>query len=89
MATGDITKAFKLDSLTTNGVSVLTTTFTQVNGKLVQTEKLRKAYLNSEKGRNELTKELEEPYYLAAVLAVWGDAPTVALPKTSSDGRTN
>ena len=36
----------------------------------------RKAYLNSEQGRQQVQEEVQEPY-LSAILAVWGDAPTV------------
>jgi hypothetical protein len=36
----------------------------------------RCAYVNSERGRSEITAALPEPY-LSAVMAVWGDAATV------------
>lgn len=36
----------------------------------------RCAYVNSDRGRSEIAAALEEPY-LSAVMAVWGDTPTV------------
>lgn len=45
----------------------------------------RKLYINSEAGREELLNELREPYY-SAVMAVWGDSPTVL---TEGDGGEN
>ena len=66
-----------LDNLTTNSVSVKMQNFI-----LHETAEYdiglphRTAYINSTRGRAELTDELPEPYR-SAVLAVWGPEPTI------------
>ncbi len=67
-----------IDCLTVNGVSVKRQDYVEIDGVRYDTGKPhRKAYSNSVFGRKELQKELGEPY-LSAVMAVWGDEPTVA-----------
>jgi hypothetical protein len=68
-----------LDMLTESSVSVKTQKYSEENGvEYLVGEPHRCAYINSERGRNEIA-ELPEPY-LSAVMAVWGDAPTVIEP---------
>lgn len=66
-----------LDMLTETGVSVKTQKYVEDGGiEYAVGEPHRRAYINSERGRNEIAAELPEPY-LSAVMSVWGDAPTV------------
>lgn len=66
-----------LDMLTETSVSVKTQKYIEHEGiEYAVGEPHRKAYVNSERGRAEIAAELPEPY-LSAVLAVWGEAPTV------------
>lgn len=73
-----------LDELSLDSVSVATRKYVEENGvKYFVGDIHRKAYVNSIDGRLEINNELEEPY-LSAVMAVWGDSPTV---KIKSDMR--
>ena len=73
----ETTEKITLDNLTENSVSVLTQQFASLNGQTVQVgENHRTAFVNSEYGRIELKDKLPEPY-LSAVMAVWGENPTV------------
>ena len=66
-----------LDMLTETGVSVKTQKYIEDGGvEYAVGEPHRRAYVNSERGRAEIAEELPEPY-LSAVLAVWGETPTV------------
>lgn len=66
-----------LDMLTDKSVSVRTQTYIEHGGvEYAVGEPHRRAYVNSERGRAEIAAELPEPY-LSAVLAVWGEAPTI------------
>lgn len=66
-----------LDMLTETGVSVKTQKYVEDGGvEYAVGEPHRRAYVNSERGRQEIASELPEPY-LSAVMAVWGGAPTV------------
>ena len=65
-----------LDALCVQSVTVLKTKVFEADGELFRMPPHAKAYINSTAGRQELAEELAEPY-LSAVLAVWGDAPTV------------
>ena len=66
-----------LDMLTQDSVSVKRQRYAVVDGeKYPVGQPHRKAYINSERGRTEIQNELEEPY-LSAVMAVWGEQPTV------------
>lgn len=72
-----------VDMLTTDSVSILTQKFIVDDGEIVQVGKNhRKGYENSVVGRAEL-QEKEPPEVVNAVLAIWGDTPTVgvALPE--------
>lgn len=67
----------KIDSLTNKGVTIKTQRYIVENDERLNVGEVHaKAYVNSERGRAELYEEVADPY-LAAVLAVWGDAPTV------------
>ncbi len=69
---------YTVDILTLNSVSIKKESFFTVDGKEYPLgEPHRKAYVNSESGRAELTAEVPEPY-LSAVMAVWGEEPTVS-----------
>ena len=72
-----MTKNISLDGLSVNGVSVKTQERIQHNGTEYDIGlPHRTAYINSTRGRAELTDELPEPYR-SAVLAVWGPEPTI------------
>jgi len=66
----------KLDLLTTDRVTLMTTRTFEDQGQEYETPPHAKAYINSVDGRDELMAEVPEPY-LSAVLAVWGEKPTV------------
>ena len=70
-----------IDALTKNSVSVKRQKTITAEGSIYEIgEPHRCAYVNSVTGRKQLAAELPEPY-LSAVLAVWGDAPTVEDPE--------
>lgn len=73
-----------VDMLSENSVSIVTQQ-TIISGEVEYAvgEKHRKAYINSAEGREELKKEVAEPY-LTAILAVWGSTPTVIIDDKSS-----
>lgn len=65
-----------LDALTSSSVSVKTQKYVVVDDtEYAVGEPHRCAYVNTERGREEIAT-LPEPY-LSAVMAVWGDTPTV------------
>ena len=69
-----------LDSLTINYVHLRKQNFTTIDGveyPIGQT--WRRAYVNSTAGRSQVQTEVPEPYK-TAILAVWGDTPTVEEP---------
>lgn len=66
-----------LDMLTEHGVSVKKQKYVSVDGQEYLTgQPWRRAYVNSVRGRQQIEDELPQPY-LSAVLALWGDEPTV------------
>lgn len=70
-----------IDALTKNSVSVKRQKTITAEGSTYEIgDPHRCAYANSVSGRKQLAAELPEPY-LSAVLAVWGDAPTVEDPE--------
>ena len=74
-----------IDALTKNSVSVKRQKTITAEGSTYEIgEPHRCAYVNSVSGRKQLAAELPEPY-LSAVLAVWGDAPTVADPEGGAE----
>lgn len=76
----EIKNVITIDNLTTDSVSVKTQrVLIEDNGsETALGSPSRKAYINSEGGRAELTKEIKEPYF-SAILAVWGDNATVTI----------
>lgn len=75
----EIKNKISLDALNENSVTVKTQQYIEVNGEELNVGDIHaKAYMNSERGREELAEEVTEPY-LSAVLSVWGDAPTVKI----------
>lgn len=66
-----------LDALCGDSVTVLETKVFENDGEEYRMAPHAKAYENSAAGREVLKTELAEPY-LSAVLAVWGDTPTVS-----------
>ena len=69
-----------LDMLTQDSVSLKKQQYTTVDGKEYPIgEPWRRAYINSAQGRAQVQSEVPEPY-LSAIMAVWGDAPTVEEP---------
>ena len=74
-----------LDMLTENSVSVMTQRYVEEDGQEYAVgEPHRCAYVNSERGRAEITAALPEPY-LTAVMAIWGTAATVVEEKALPD----
>lgn len=66
-----------VDMLTTRSVSIKTEVYLKYDGEVYKVKTLRKAYMNSERGRKEL--ENEQPGNIVrAVMEIWGDKPTVA-----------
>jgi len=66
-----------LDALNVNSVSIKKQRYTVVDGKEYPIgEPWRRAYVNSAQGRTQVQAEVPEPYS-SAIMAVWGDAPTV------------
>lgn len=75
----DVIQKATVDMLTNTSVSILTQKFVKVDGKETQLGKNhRKAYVNTEAGRQALMSEQEEAT-VQAVFAIWGDAPTVSI----------
>lgn len=81
-----IKQEISLDELDVYKVSVEIKQFVEVDGVLYQIgTPHRRAYSNSEQDRILIAEELAQPY-LSAVMAVWGDTPTVFSPKPDPRG---
>lgn len=65
-----------VDMLTTDSVSILTQQTIDVGGVAYTLGNHRRAYVNSTCGREALAAEQPEDV-VAAVMAIWGDTPTV------------
>lgn len=79
----ELKEKITLDMLTKDSVSVLRQQFINYNGTEMQVgENVRNAYMNSESGRQLIRNLLPDEYY-NAVMAVWGDNPTVDEPTES------
>ena len=73
----EIKEKITLDMLTEDSVSILRQQYINVNGEEMQVGgNIRNAYMNSERGREQIKTFLPEAQY-NAVIAVWGDTPTV------------
>lgn len=69
-----------LDMLTQDSVSLKKQQYATVDGKEYPIgEPWRRAYINSPQGRTQVQSEVTEPY-LSAIMAVWGETPTVTEP---------
>lgn len=67
-----------IDALTKNSVSIKRQKTITADGSTYEIgDPNRCAYANSSSGREQIAEDLPEPY-LSAVLAVWGDNPTVS-----------
>jgi hypothetical protein len=71
---------YTLEQLTVDSVNVLTVSSAKVNGKMYELERSRICYANSPIGRQQIVEALPEQY-AEAVLAVWGDTPTLSDPE--------
>ena len=79
----ELKEKITLDMLTKDSVSVLRQQFLNYDGVDMQVgENIRNAYENSPSGREQLKAVLSDEYY-NAVMAVWGDNPTVDEPTES------
>lgn len=68
---------YTLDNLNQNNVSVKKQTYLDYMGQEYPIgEPWRKAYVNSESGREQIVAELPQAQ-VNAIMAVWGDIPTV------------
>lgn len=66
-----------LDMLDKNSVSVKKQKYSKIDGvEYAIGQPHRRAYVNSERGRQEVENELEEQYK-KAIFSIWGDEPTV------------
>lgn len=73
----EIKEKITLDMLTPDSVSILKQQYITIDGADIKVgDNIRNAYMNTQTDRNILKEVLPEDYY-NAVLAVWGDAPTV------------
>lgn len=68
-----------LEQLTPDSVNVLTISSAKVNGKIYELERARICYGNSPLGRQQIVESLPEQF-AEAVLAVWGNEPTLSNP---------
>jgi len=72
-----ITEKIFMDTLTQDSVSVRKQNYVTVDGvEYPVGQPWRRAYVNSTAGRQQVQDEVPEPYR-TAILAVWGDEPTV------------
>ena len=79
----ELKEKITLDMLTKDSVSVLRQQFLTFNGEEMQVgENIRNAYSNNEDDRALLKNILSEEYY-NAVMAVWGESPTIDEPVES------
>ena len=72
-------KEYTLEHLTTESVNVVTVSTATIDKERREVGRSRMAYVNSPTGRKQLTDKLPEEY-VKAVLALWGENPTVSDP---------
>lgn len=83
----EIKEEIKLELLSQDSVSVVFIKYIEYAGQKLQVgETVRTGYVNSIQGREELKEQVKEPYR-TAILAVWGDMPTVVYPEV--ENKTN
>lgn len=76
----EIKEKIILDMLTTDSVSVLKQQYITVDGTDIRVgENVRNAFMNTQTERELLRVKLPDEFY-NAVIAVWGNAPTIAEP---------
>ncbi|MGN1432470.1 MAG: hypothetical protein ACI4XI_02095 [Ruminococcus sp.] len=76
----EIKEKIALDMLTTDSVSVLKQQYITVDGTDIKVgENVRNAYMNTRTEREMLKSKLPDEFY-NAVIAVWGNSPTIAEP---------
>ena len=76
----EIKEKIILDMLTNDSVSVLKQQYITVDGMDIKVgDNVRNAFMNTQTEREQLKEILPEEYY-NAVMAVWGDNPTIAEP---------
>ena len=75
----ETTTQITIDMLTQDSVSIVTKRFIEADGRQYQLgDNHRAAYVNSEADRQRVTADLDGfPAQLKAVMAVWGESPTV------------
>lgn len=79
----EIKEKIILDMLTSDSVSVLKQQFISVDGTDIKVgENVRNAYMNTQSEREQLKEILPDEFY-NAVMAVWGNTPTVTEPTES------
>lgn len=77
-----VTEKKTVDMLTPNGVSILTQNMVDIDGIPTQVgANHRVSYVNSLSGRQKMTEDEPEDIS-AAIMAIWGDEPTVEEPPT-------
>ena len=85
----EIKEEIKLELLNQDSVSVVFVKYIEYAGQKLQVgEAVRTGYTNSIKGRDELKEQVKEPYR-TAILAVWGDKPTIIYPEVEDKSKTN
>ena len=72
-------KEYTLEHLTTESVNVVTVSTATIDKERREVGRSRMAYVNSPTGRKQLSAILPEEY-VKAVLALWGENPTVSDP---------
>lgn len=85
----EIKEEIKLELLNQDSVSVVFVKCIEYEGQKLQVgEAIRTGYVNSAGGREELKEQVKEPYR-GAILAVWGDKPTITYPEAEDKSKTN
>lgn len=85
----EIKEEIKLELLNQDSVSVVFVKYIEYAGQKLQVgEAVRTGYTNSITGREELKEQVKEPYR-GAILAVWGDKPTITYPEAEDKSKTN
>lgn len=76
----EIKEKITLDMLTSESVSVLRQQYITIDGTDIKVgDNVRNAFINTQTEREQLKEILPEEFY-NAVIAVWGDAATIAEP---------
>ena len=83
----ELKEKITLDMLTKDSVSIIKKQYFDIDGKKFYTNNIRNAYENSPSGRA-LIKQSQSDDYYNAVIAVWGDNPTVDDPMIEESEET-